>query len=196
MRVNNWLFVAPILVFFTLVLITCAGKPYRKMAVENPRALIAKEDSLRRGGASAHLVSSFAIAHKSMGLKTMQEKDYNSALKHFSRSIEVFKKDTLLMYNLLLCRAHLEYKTGKKDKLWDAIEIYNKASLLMPARGEAHYYIGKSYHRLGDKDFDLIIESYKKALSLNNTKELAVEIQVNLEKAMLREKRLRDFWEQ
>ena len=186
----------PIFVFFTLVLITCAGKPYRSMATENPQALIAKEDSLRRDGASAHLVLSFAIAHKTMGLKRMEEKDYKSALKHFSRSIEVFKKDTLLMYNLLLCRAHLEYKTGKKDKLWDAIEIYNKASLLMPARGEAHYYIGKSYHKLGDKDFDLIIESYQKALSLNNTKELAVEIQANLEKAISREKRLRDFWEQ
>tara|TARA_Y100001970_G_scaffold208051_1_gene253489 strand:+ start:413 stop:1000 length:588 start_codon:yes stop_codon:yes gene_type:complete len=194
LKVNSWLFVALAMVFFLLVLTTCAGKPYRKMAIENPHALISKEDSLMRDGASAHLISSFAIAHKALGLKTMQEKDYRSALKHFSRSIEVFKKDTLLMYNLLLCKAHLDYNTGKKDKLWDAIEIYNKASLLMPSRGEAHYYIGRSYHRLGDKDFDLIIDSYQKALSLNNTKELTVEIQDNLDRAISREKRLRDFW--
>ena len=49
----------------------------------------------------------------------------------------------------------------------DAIEKFSQASSLLPNDGEPHYWIAISYTKLGDTDFDLILESYEKSLSLN-----------------------------
>ena len=102
--------------------------------------------------------------------------------------------DTLSQYNLLLAEGHSLYKKGNKNGLWDAIQKYNKAAQLRPRLGEAHYYIGLSYHKIGDTDFDLIIESYEKALGLSLRPDIMQKTKEELSLALEREKRLKDFW--
>ena len=62
------------------------------------------------------------------------------------------------------------------------------------ASATPHYYIGKSYHKLGDKDFDLIIDSYDKALALELSTELRKLVSQDREDVLTREKKLKDFW--
>ena len=93
-----------------------------------------------------------------------------------------------------MAEGHLLQKSGKKNKLWSSIQVYNKAATTFENAGAPHYYIGKSYHKLGDKDFDLIIESYDKALALELNTELRKLVSQDREDVLTREKKLKDFW--
>ena len=64
----------------------------------------------------------------------------------------------------------------------------------MKKAGDPYYYIGNSYLKLGDKDFDLIIESYEKALALELNTDLRKRVIQAREHVLTREKQLKDFW--
>ena len=65
---------------------------------------------------------------------------------------------------------------------------------MYPQNGEPLYWIAIAYTKLGDKDFDLIIESYEKALSLELDSELKVETEKKYKHAKERKKKLDSFW--
>ena len=112
----------------------------------------------------------------------------------FSRAVSLSELDTLSRYNLLIAEGHLLYKRGNKDGLWDAIQNYHKAAQLKPNLGDPHYYIGQSYHKLGNTDFDLILESYEKALTLNLSSHLRGTIEAAHARVSKRDQLLKDFW--
>ena len=80
------------------------------------------------------------------------------------------------------------------ELLWESIQDFYKASALYPRRGEPFYFIGQSYLKLGDKDFDLIIESYEKALSLEIDENLQITISNARLEAIRRKDLLKNFW--
>jgi len=51
-----------------------------------------------------------------------------------------------------------------------------------------------SYTKLGDTDFDLILESYEKALALELNDKQRSEAEKKYEKAKERKKKLETFW--
>ena len=164
------------------------------MAHINPAALVALEDSLSISGLSPSMTKSLTFAHNRLGSKELETNNYEAAIFHFSHALKLSDGDTLSQYNLLLAEGHSLYKRGNKNRLWDAIQKYNKAAQLKPRLGEAHYYIGLSYHKIGDTDFDLIIESYEKALRLSLNPDIMQKTKEQLSLALEREKRLKDFW--
>ena len=93
-----------------------------------------------------------------------------------------------------MAEGHWLQKSGKRDKLWSSIQIYNKAATIFERAGAPYYYIGNSYLKLGDKDFDLIIESYEKALALELSADLRKRAGQAREHVSMREKKLKDFW--
>ena len=93
-----------------------------------------------------------------------------------------------------MAEGHLLQKSGKKDKLWSSIQAYSKAASVNEKAGDPYFYIGNSYYKLGDKDFDLIIESYDKALALELKSDIEVLARQAREEALIREKKLKDFW--
>jgi tetratricopeptide (TPR) repeat protein len=95
---------------------------------------------------------------------------------------------------LLLAEGHALLKKGNKNGIWDGIEKYSKASTLYPQNGEPLYWIAIAYTKLGDKDFDLILESYEKALSLELDSELRVKAGKKYKHAKERKKKLDSFW--
>ena len=93
-----------------------------------------------------------------------------------------------------MVEGHTIYNSGKRKKLWDAIDKYDSAAKMNPDSGEPYYYIGETYLKIGDKDFDLVIESYDRALSLNLDPGLKTIV---LEKKTQEEKRqntYKNFW--
>ena len=172
----------------------CAGNKYQNMAHDNPTALVALEDSLSASGLSPSITKSLTLAHNKLGSREMDTKNYEAAIVHFSNALELSEGDTLSQYNLLLAEAHSLYTKGNKNGLWDAIQKYNKAAQLKPRLGEPYYYIGLSYKKIGDTDFDLIIESYEKALGLSLKPEIIQKTEEALSLVLEREKRLKDFW--
>ena len=133
-------------------------------------------------------------AHNTLGLAASEAEDYKKAIDHFSSAMGLSELDTLSRYNLLIAKGHLLYKRGNKDGLWDAIQNYHKAAQLKPNLGDPHYYIGQSYHKLEDTDFDLILEAYQKALALNLSSPLRDETEKAYARVSKRDQLLKDFW--
>tara|TARA_B100001778_G_C18569163_1_gene621652 strand:- start:104 stop:688 length:585 start_codon:yes stop_codon:yes gene_type:complete len=173
---------------------SCAGSSYKQMAISNPQKLISIEDSLLQLRPTTQIVNSIALAHEILGDSAMGRGDYEKAKKHFTNALKLAPNDSLYIYNQLMAEGHLLQKSGKKNKLWSSIQVYNKAATTFENAGAPHYYIGKSYHKLGDKDFDLIIESYDKALALELSTELRKLVSQDREDVLTREKKLKDFW--
>jgi len=187
--------IAPYFLLLAILSWHCAGTAYQKMAEENPAQLLAKKDSLMEAGAMSPAVKKAIIhAHNSVGQAAMESKNFHSAISQFKAAVSISPKDTLSQYNLYLSEGQFLYKRGKKDGLWDAIENYHKAARLKPEQGEPYFHIGNAYYKIGDKDFDLMIESYEKAISLSMSESLLAEAESALENAKSREKKLKDFW--
>lgn len=164
------------------------------MAMEYPYNLISLEDSLRNTDLSKKNQEALVLAHKNIGLNKIAKKDYDGARVHFLDVLNYSKDDSIAQYNLFMIDGHLLRGTGKKEKLWDAIELYYKAIRVQPLNGEPYFFIGKSYQILGNKDFDLILESYQKALSLQLPTELKEKVEAEISLVSDREKKLKDFW--
>jgi len=184
-------------IFFILILsflICCSAVSYQQMAIDSPHDLISIEDSLVNTGLNKKNQEALSIAHKNIGLIQMRKKNYVNARDHFSSVLNYSYDDSIAQYNLFMIDGHLLKESGKKEKLWDAIEIYYKALKLDPLNGEPYFFIGQCYQSLGNKDFDLILESYQKALALQLSVELKEKVEVEISLVSDREKKLKDFW--
>ena len=173
---------------------SCASNKYRKMATGNPSKLISIKDSLLQSSPKTHTLHSIALAHKILGDSAIQEGNYEKANNHFTRALKLSPNEALYVYNQLMAEGHLLQKSSKKDKLWSSIQAYNKAATIFEKAGAPYYYIGNSYLKLGDTDFDLIIESYEKALALELSVDLRKRVIQAREHISIRQKKLKDFW--
>ena len=183
--------------FGILLIVTtwnCASNKYEQMAISNPNKLLSIKDSLLLSSSKTHIAHSIALAHKTLGDSAIKERNYEKAKNHFTKALKLSPNDSLYIYDQLMVEGHLLQKSGKKDKLWSSIQTYNKAAAILERAGAPYYYIGNSYLKLSDKDFDLIIESYEKALALELDTDLRKRVTQAREQALAREKKLKDFW--
>ncbi len=176
------------------VLICCSTISYQQIATDSPYDLISLEDSLINAGLSKKNQTALALAHKNIGFIQKKKGDYVNARGHFLNALNYSYDDSVAQYNLFMINGHLLKKTGNKKKLWEAIEIYYKALKLDQTNGEPYFFIGQCYQSLGNTDFDLILESYRKALSLQLSGELKEKVESEILLVSDREKKLKDFW--
>ena len=176
------------------ILICCGTVSYQQIATDSPYDLISLEDSLINDGLSKKNQKALALAHKNIGLIQMKKGDYVNARAHFLNALNYSYDDSIVQYNLFMINGHLLKKTGNKEKLWEAIETYYKALKLDQTNGEPYFFIGQCYQSLGNKDFDLILESYQNALGLQLSGEIKKKIEGEILLVSDREKRLKDFW--
>ena len=162
--------------------------------METPHKMIALEDSLNSLGLSKKNQETLALAHKNVAIKYLKKKNYTDAKVHFLNVLNYSRFDSIAKYNILMIDGHILRQTGNREKLWDAIEIYYKAQKLYPNNGEPYFFIGKAYQSLDRNDFDLILESYQKALQLELSKLLKDEVEKEMLSVLARKKKLKDFW--
>ena len=173
----------------------CAGLFYTKLSRQNPEKLIAMQDSLLLAHSeSSNLVNALVYAHNHVGMESVSENNYMKASDHFLQALELNDQDTITQYNLFLVEGHMFLKKGNKNGLWDGIEKYAHAASLRPDLGEPHYWIAQIYIKLGDTDFDLILESYEKALSLTLDQALLSRAEKGYNETLDRKKKLDKFW--
>jgi len=182
-------------IVIVLLVYGCSGNVYKKMSVENPEKLLSMQDSLLLSRKNdQNILEALVSSHNSVADKYMKQNEYLSAINHYEKATRLDNSNTASKYGLLLAEGHALLKKGNKNGIWDAIEKYSKASKLYPGNGEPFYWIAIAYTKLGDKDFDLIFESYEKALSLELDNGLMVEAEKNYEQAKERKKKLDLFW--
>ena len=184
-----------LIIALSILLFDCAGNSYKKMSIENPEKLLSIQDSLilARGNDNG-VLAALAIANNSLAEKFMEQGDYNLAATYFSKALTLNETNTESKYGLLLAEGRAMVKKGNKNGIWDAIEKYSKASSLYPNSGEPFYLTAIAYTKLGDTDFDLILESYEKSISLELDDQLRTEVLKKYEHAKKRKTKLDSFW--
>tara|TARA_Y100000590_G_C15490288_1_gene927458 strand:+ start:358 stop:969 length:612 start_codon:yes stop_codon:yes gene_type:complete len=182
-------------IVISISLFDCAGNSYKKMSIENPEKLLSIQDSLMQArGNDNEILAALAIANNNLAEKFMDQGDYNLAINHFSKSLILNETSKESKYGLLLVEGRVLVKKGNKNGIWDAIEKYSKASSLYPNSGEPFYLTALAYTKLGDTDFDLILESYEKSISLELDERLRAEVVKKYEHAKKRKTKLDSFW--
>ena len=179
--------------FILLVFFSCSTMKYKNMASSNPGKLISLRDSLDKE-LSPGLIDAFIEAYTKVGIQAYNSGNYEKSISMLLNSQELSPEDTLSKYYFLMASGKKKYESGKKELLWESIQDFYKASVLYPKIGEPFYLIGQSYLKLGDKDFDLIIESYDKALSLDVNEDLKISINNSRVEAIRRKDLLKSFW--
>ena len=180
-----------LIVFFAFF--GCTTMKYKDMASSDPIKLISLRDSLDTE-LSPVLIEAFLEAYNNVGIQAYKSGNYDKAKNLLLKSQELSPGDTLSKFYILMSSGKKKYEGGKKELLWESIQDFYKASALYPRRGEPFYFIGQSYLKLGDKDFDLIIESYEKALSLEIDENLQITISNARLEAIRRKDLLKNFW--
>jgi len=173
----------------------CSGGGYKRMSIEDPETLLSIQDSLLIiNGNDQNIIEALVIAHNNVAEKYINEGDNLSAVKHYKKASELNSSDKVSKYGLLITEGRVLVSKGNKNGIWDAIEKFSKASTIYPNNGEPFYWIAISYTKLGDTDFDLILESYEKSLSLELDDNQRYEAGEKYEKTKERKKKLNSFW--
>ena len=154
--------------FFLIFFINCSNINYIKIAEENPKLLVAAQDSLmQEEPMSKKLQLALARANNNLGILEFNNESYKEAYSYFLNSKKINKSDSLASFFLLLCEGNFLYNKGNEDSLWTSIQKYNRATQFNPLSGLPYYFIALSYQKISDKDFDLIIDALEAALLLS-----------------------------
>ena len=186
--------------FFFLIItvlqsLSCTGTNYKKLSIENPAALIAIEDSLILLNENNQSVNeAIVIANNNVAISYLNNNELPSAVKHFKKAISINADNKDSQYGLMIAEGRLLIKKGNKSGIWDAIEKFSEASYIYPKKGDPFYWIAISYTKLGDTEFDLILESYEKSLSLELDENIKSDVERNYKKAKNRKNKLDSFW--
>ena len=190
MTIKNSMFIIIVVQFFN-----CAGTNYKKLSIENPAKLVAVQDSLFSvSGDNQHIRDALVTANNSVAKRYLNTGDLKLAVQHFNKSISIDGENKDSNFGLLIAEGRILIKKGNKNGIWDAIEKFSKASSLFPRNGEPFYWMAKSYTKLGDTEFDLILESYEKSLALDLDEGLRLEVEKNYRIAKDRKNKLDSFW--
>lgn len=184
-----------LLIITGVYLFNCAGTNYKKMSIEDPRSLLAMQDSLMLNNKNnQNIIDALMTANNNMGENYLTKGELSLAVDHFKKATSLNSNNKFSKYSLLITEGRVLIKRGNKNGMWDAIEKFSKASNVFPNNGEPFYWMAISYTKLGDTEFDLILESYEKSLSLELSEKIKIEAEKKYEKAKKRKQKLDSFW--
>ena len=130
------------------------------MSNYNNDDLVFKSDSLLKAHSNDEQVKKLILAAKIKVLK----KNLNSDL--YIEILKIDPKNPIALYALHMQAGKLHHQKSYKNGQWDAIQSFYKAAAQIDTLGEPYYWIGKSYEKKDEMDFDSALESYDKALEL------------------------------
>ncbi|MEC7935375.1 MAG: hypothetical protein VX922_04205 [Candidatus Neomarinimicrobiota bacterium] len=183
---------------FLIILESCAPpKPsLKKLSITEPERVVSKQDSLLALSKERRpeFVAILSTAHINIARKAENSGNRETALKEYKKVLAIDPQNKTARYELLLLEGLTLYKKGSKPALWDAIEIFSKASMINQEDGVASYWIAKSYEKKDNKDFDLIIEAYEDSLSKALPEKLRQDAEVSKDTAYKKKKTFDNFW--
>ena len=169
-------------IFITLFYSCAIFEPNLKTLSETaPDVVVAKQDSLLALSKEKRpeFVTILTTAHINIARRAEKSGDISVAVDEYKKVLKIDPKNKTARYELLVLEGLNLYRKGSKSALWDAIELFSKATSINADSGVANYWIAKSYEKKDSKDFELIIEAYEKAL----TKKLPEDIRQDAENA-------------
>lgn len=181
--------------YIILVFITSCAPTITELAESDPESVVARKDALLSGdNVSEEKVKAVIDAHNFLGLAATDIGDYETGETLFNYVLTLNKSNKQAKYGLAMIAGHQLFKNGSKTALWDALEQYGKAAYYAPTNGESYYWMGRSYEKKDDDDFELIIEAYENALQGILPSNLIADTEERLTSAKKKQQTFKDFW--
>jgi len=128
------------------------------------------------------------------GLIQYQQSNLEKAMYYFNQALEQYPHSEDATYYHHLTRGRILYEKGSINDLWDAIELFGKASALKANQGEPWYWMGLSYNKKDKDEFSNALDCLNKALKLEPDADFSPECQRKLEDIKKKEKKMEKFW--
>ena len=181
--------------YILLLFLAGCSPTITELADSDPEAVIARKDEILSGeNIPKETIQAVVHAYTTLGLKSLNKSDYSIAELQFNEALKINQKDKQAQYGLAMIAGHRLFKKGSKTALWDALEQFGRAAYYIPTNGEPHYWMGRAYEKKDEGDFELIIETYQKALAGNLPIDLKTATKNRLTKAIKNQNTNKNFW--
>ena len=158
------------------------------MSNYNNDDLIFKSDSLLKAHSNDEQVKKLILAAKIKELK----KNLNSNL--YIEILKIDPKNPIALYVFHMQAGKLHHQKSYKNGQWDAIQSFHKAAAQIDTLGEPYFWIGKSYEKKDEMDFDSALESYDKALDLFLADSTRKMVETALKELTKKKTIYKNFW--
>ena len=167
-----------------------------ELAKFEPESIITRKSELLKGeNIPEEIVLAVINAHNNIGNNALDKGDNITAETQFNEALKLNNNNKQARYGLAMISGHRFFKKGSEAALWNALEQYSKAAFYEPTKGEAHYWIGRTYEKKDEGDFELTIEAYQNTLKGNLPTDRLTDAEQRLNAVLKRQKTYKDFWE-
>ena len=118
----------------------------------------------------------------------------STGIFHYNEIIKIDPKNSFALYHIYMYQGKINHKKDYKNGQWEAIQSFYKAATAIDTLGEPFYWIGKSYEKKDEMDFDSALEAYNKSLELYLPDSLKTKVDISLKKLIKRKDVYKDFW--
>lgn len=182
-------------IVFILIVFACGPATKKMSEMDYNEYTVKRDEALANKSISEEKRSEIVEVQNSFGVEALIVGDLDKAESMFNKTLEINQQDKYAKYGLAMIAGHRLYKKGSKTALWDALEHYGKATYYNPNNGEPHYWMGRSYEKKDDGDYELIIETYENALKGTLPDEIRQDSEERLASAKKKQKTFEDFWQ-
>ena len=154
----------------------------------NDDDLVFKSDSILKIHSNDEQVRKLILAAKIKKLRTNLNSD------QYIDILKIDPKNPIALYAFHMQTGKLHHQKSYKNGQWDAIQSFYKAAAQIDSLGEPYYWIGKSYEKKDEMDFDSAIESYDKALELSLADSTRKMVETALVELTKKKTIYKDFW--
>ena len=150
--------------------------------------LVFKTDSILKVHSNDEKVKKLILAAKIKELKKNPNSD------QYTEVLKIDPKNPIALYVFHMRAGKLHHQKSFKNGQWDAIQSFYNAAAQIDTLGEPYYWIGKSYEKKDEMDFDSALESYDRALELFLTDSTRKMIETALTELTKKKTIYKDFW--
>ncbi len=198
MKINKSILVFGILVLAVLWAITGCGtsRPdFSDLVQSDPAWLMAKADSLNQACPDdEELIQALNQVYLAGGTEKMAAENWPEAIISYEKALDYIPRQKEGRYGLAMAQARAHYKKGGPNDLWEALTKFSEAAVIDTSQGEPYLWLGRSYEKKDENDFELILEAYDKALNKRLIPELEKAALEERENVKHRQDILEAFW--
>jgi tetratricopeptide (TPR) repeat protein len=187
-------FMKQTLMLLLLMLASCGPTAKKLSEMDYDEYVVKRDEALANKAINEKTLSGIVEAQNDFGNKAFNAGELDKAETIFNKTLEISNQNKPAKYGLAMIKGHRFYKKGSKTALWDALEQYGKASYHNSESGEPNYWMGRTYEKKDDGDYELIIEAYENALQGILPLKLITDAEARLAAAKKKQQTFQDFW--
>ncbi len=158
-----------ILITLTLIVLSGCGssKPdFTALVSANPDWLIAKSDSLIKSSPEdEELTRALNQVYFNRGENYLQALDWPAAIAAYDQAMKYIPRQKEARYGKAMAEGQQYFNKGGPNDLWEALVKFGEAAAIDTSKAEPLLWLGRSYEKKDENDFELILEAYDEALA-------------------------------